>query len=61
MVLDADDNVIYDLGFKLIENVEYEDISQSLIDAFVSIEDSRFFVHKGFDLPRFTSAMIKTY
>lgn len=59
VVLDADDNVIYDLGVKLIENVEYEDISQSLIDAFVSIEDSRFFVHKGFDLPRFTSAMIK--
>lgn len=57
VVLDANDNVIYDLGLKLIENVEYEEISQSLIDAFVSIEDSRFFKHNGFDLPRFTAAM----
>lgn len=59
IVLDASGNVIYDLGEKLIETVEYEDISQSLIDAFVSIEDSRFFEHNGFDLPRFTSAMLK--
>lgn len=59
IVLDANDNVIYDLGLKLIENVEYDEISQSLIDAFVSIEDSRFFEHNGFDVPRFTSAMFK--
>ncbi len=58
VVLDSEDNVIYNLGEKLIENVEYNEISQSLIDAFVSIEDSRFFKHNGFDLPRFANAMI---
>lgn len=58
VVLDAEDNVIYDLGAKLIENVEYEQVSQSLVDAFVSIEDSRFFEHNGFDIPRFSNALI---
>lgn len=58
VVLDANDNIIYDLGEKLIENVEYDEIAQSLIDAFISIEDSRFFEHDGFDVPRFSNAMI---
>lgn len=57
IILDANGDVIYDLGVKLVENVEYEDLSQSLIDAFVSIEDSRFFEHGGVDTPRFTSAI----
>lgn len=35
------------------ENVAYEDVPQSVIDAFLAIEDSRFFKHNGFDLPRF--------
>ena len=30
-----------------------------LINAFVAIEDSRFFEHNGFDLPRFTKAIIE--
>ena len=59
IVLDADNNVIYDLGEKLIENVEYDEISQSLIDAFIAIEDSRFFEHNGFDIPRFANALIE--
>lgn len=57
IILDANGNVIYDLGEKLVENIEYEDLSQSLIDAFVSIEDSRFFEHSGVDTPRFASAI----
>ena len=35
------------------QNISYEQIPQSVIDAFLSIEDSRFFNHNGFDLPRF--------
>jgi len=35
------------------ENITYDQVPQSVIDAFLSIEDSRFFIHNGFDLPRF--------
>lgn len=32
--------------------VDYQDIPQNLKDAFVAIEDERFYDHSGFDLPR---------
>ncbi len=38
------------------ENVEYNDLPQVVIDAFIAAEDSRFFQHSGFDLPRFISS-----
>ena len=40
------------------ENVTYEDLPQVLIDAVISAEDSRFFEHNGFDLPRIAKTMI---
>lgn len=40
------------------ENVEYNQIPQSTIDAFLAIEDSRYFSHNGFDLPRFLSSAL---
>lgn len=40
--------------------VKYNDIPQSLVDAVVSIEDERFFEHKGIDLKR-TLGAIGTY
>ncbi|WP_296879440.1 transglycosylase domain-containing protein [Thomasclavelia sp.] len=40
------------------ENITYEDLPQVLIDAVVSAEDSRFFEHDGFDLPRIAKTMI---
>ncbi len=52
----ADGTVIADLGYDLRENISYNDLPQTVIDAFVSIEDSRFFTHNGFDIPRFTKA-----
>ncbi len=57
IILDSEGNVIAELGEHLRDNVEYEQLPQSLIDAFVSIEDSRFFEHNGFDVPRFTKAL----
>ena len=42
----------------LRENIEYDEMPNVLIDAFLSIEDSRFFEHFGFDIPRFTKAII---
>ena len=57
-VYDRDGNVIAELGSEHRDNIEYEDLPQDLIDAFLSIEDSRFFQHNGFDLPRFISSAL---
>lgn len=57
MVYDCEGNKIAELGLYLRENIDYEQMPNSLIDAFVSIEDSRFFDHIGFDIPRFTKAI----
>lgn len=40
------------------ENVTSDQLPQVLIDAVVAAEDSRFFEHNGFDLPRIVSAAI---
>lgn len=40
------------------ENITYEDLPQVLVDAVVAAEDSRFFVHDGFDLPRIAKTML---
>ncbi|MCH4207501.1 MAG: penicillin-binding protein [Solobacterium sp.] len=58
-IYDKDGNEIADVGTTIRENVTYEDLSESIIDAFLATEDSRFFSHDGFDLPRFAKAMIE--
>ena len=40
------------------KNVSYDDIPQVMIDAVVAAEDSRFFEHNGFDLPRIVKALL---
>ena len=40
------------------ENITYEDLPQVLVDAVVAAEDSRFFEHNGFDLPRIVKAAL---
>lgn len=57
-IYDKDGNLIADVGTQIRTNVSYKDLPESLIDAFVSIEDSRFFEHPGFDISRFVKAMI---
>lgn len=59
VIYDAYGNEVVELGLYLRENVEYEQLPNCLVDAFVSIEDSRFFKHFGFDIPRFTKAIIE--
>ena len=44
------------LGEQNRELAKYNELPQVLIDAIVSAEDSRFFEHNGFDLPRFVKA-----
>lgn len=57
-VFDANGNLLIELGTYFRENVSYDKMPESLVDAFLSIEDSRFFEHNGFDIPRFTSSAI---
>ncbi|MFV0480046.1 MAG: transglycosylase domain-containing protein [Anaerorhabdus sp.] len=59
IVYDSEGEVISELGAYLRENVTYEELPTSVIDAFISIEDSRYFTHPGFDIPRFTKAFIE--
>ena len=58
-IYDSEGRVIADIGLQIRENIAYEDLPRSVIDAFVSIEDSRFFEHNGFDIPRFTKAVFE--
>ncbi len=55
---DKDGKKFYEFGAEQREIVTYEQIPQVTIDAFLAIEDSRFFTHNGFDLPRFISSAI---
>lgn len=50
--------VISDLGVSSTENVTYDELPQVVIDALISVEDSRYFEHNGFDIPRFLKAML---
>ena len=43
------------------ERVEYEDIPQDLIDAFVAIEDKRFWKHDGVDWYRTAAAVVNMF
>lgn len=58
-ILDKDGNVIAEVGQQIRTNITYADLPESLIDAFVSIEDSRYFEHNGFDISRFVKAMLE--
>ena len=59
MIYDSNGNKIMEIGMYLRENIDYEEMPNCLIDAFLAIEDSRFYEHIGFDIPRFTKAIIE--
>ncbi|MCD7893481.1 MAG: transglycosylase domain-containing protein [Erysipelotrichaceae bacterium] len=57
--VDQDGNEYYYYGSNGVKkNVEYDDIPQIMIDAVISAEDSRFFEHNGFDVPRIIKALM---
>lgn len=49
------DNALYDKN-KIY--VRYDDLNKHTVDAFVAIEDKRFFSHNGIDYRRFASALV---
>lgn len=60
-VLDTDGNVIAEIGnSKITSNVQISEIPDNLKNAFISIEDQRFYSHFGVDIPR-TGAAILSY
>ena len=58
LIYDKNNELIAELGTKKRENIEYNEMSEVLIDAIVATEDSRFFQHNGFDAARFFKAGI---
>lgn len=56
VIYDKDGEQIASLGSERREKVAYEDLPEVLIDAIIATEDSRYFQHNGFDLPRFLKA-----
>ena len=56
ILYDENGNIFKKLGTEQRTNVKYEDLPDVLVDAIIATEDSRFFQHNGFDLPRFVKA-----
>lgn len=57
-IFDENGELIADIGDTIRTNITYDQLPTSLVDAFLSIEDSRYFQHNGFDIPRFSKSMI---
>ena len=60
LVFDANGTQIADVGTQLRENISYDEIPEALVDAFLSIEESRYWTHNGFDIPRFVKSVFNT-
>lgn len=60
-VYNNEEKVIATLGdTRVIQNVSYNELPKNLVNAYISIEDQRFYKHNGVDLPR-TGAAILSY
>lgn len=55
-LLDSNGEVYAKLGTEMRQKIEYSEMSEELVNAIIATEDSRFFEHNGFDLPRFLKA-----
>ena len=58
ILYNSDGEMITKLGSQNRELITYEELPEVLVDAIIATEDSRFFQHNGFDLPRFVKASI---
>lgn len=55
----ADGTEITKIGAQKREKITYNQMPEVLVNAIVATEDSRYFTHNGFDLPRFLKASVK--
>ncbi len=56
IIYDSEGKEIAKLGSEKREKITYDELPEVFVDALVATEDSRFFQHNGFDLPRFVKA-----
>lgn len=57
-ILASNGETLLEVGMENRQSITYDQLSQSTVDAFLAIEDSRYFTHNGFDLPRFAMSAI---
>lgn len=55
-LLDSNGEIFAKLGSEMRQKINYDEMSEELVNAIIATEDSRFFEHNGFDLPRFLKA-----
>ena len=60
-IFDDSGNLVYEFGAEIRDDITYEQLPQNVIDAFLAGEDSRFYTHNGFDLPRFMAAALHNF
>lgn len=58
IIYDSNNEVVSELGMTIRQNISFDELPSVLVDAFVAVEDSRYFEHNGFDVPRFTKAIL---
>ncbi|MDD4035749.1 MAG: transglycosylase domain-containing protein [Bacilli bacterium] len=58
IIYDKDNEIFAKLGLENREKISFDDLPQVLVDAIIATEDSRYFQHNGFDLPRFVKASL---
>ncbi len=59
IIYDSNKNILAKIGAERNrENIKFEDIPQDLIDAYISIEDKRYFSHHGVDVKRTGGAIL---
>ena len=56
IMYDSEGNQFAQLGTEMRKKIKYDGLSEQMVNAIVATEDSRFFQHNGFDLPRFLKA-----
>ena len=56
-IYDMNNNLIKQLTMEDYENITYDMLPDVFINALLSSEDIRFFMHEGIDLPRLLSAL----
>ncbi len=56
ILYDVNGNIMAKLGAEKRTKISFDELPEVLVDAIIATEDSNFFEHNGFDLPRFLKA-----